>query len=333
MQTRRETQASISVSSRPEPIRAHHRPPCPLCPPGLLVLLFSTFLLAASNATARAGNLVLNYQISQWTGWTDKDGKINTIGGNVQSMNFTDGTKNGRTYTVSLAPAEPLYEGTPSNQNTIPFYQKVLSAAFGATSAFNYVGGFTGQNEFNVQSYSAFGSDGGKFGAGLYVVYNPDKGDPPINGDLHWIQVVWNNAATDQSGTSYTPGKVANFVDNDGAANPYYGGVGGKTTINGNPIFNFYDRPARTSPELASYNFKTPIEWRAEDFLVVDTNKLNANNQEMFDVYGGIYWGWNVELQSTPEPSSLVLAAPGALLALALFVRRSAGLPERSASG
>jgi hypothetical protein len=65
MQTRRETQASISVSSRPEPIRAHHRPPCPLCPPGLLVLLFSTFLLAASNATARAGNLVLNYQISQ----------------------------------------------------------------------------------------------------------------------------------------------------------------------------------------------------------------------------------------------------------------------------
>jgi hypothetical protein len=55
---------------------------------------------------------------------------------------------------------------------------------------------------------------------------------------------------------------------------------------------------------------------------LVDTNKLNANNQEMFDVHGGIYWGWNVELQSTSEPSSLVLACRGDLLALALFIRQ-----------
>jgi hypothetical protein len=310
------------ISSSSEPICAGRSPAFPAWPPVRFVLLFSAFALAASTATARAGNIVLNYQKSQWTGWTDKDGKVNTLGGNVQSMNFTDGTNNGRTYTVSLAPVDPLYEGTPSNQNTIPYYQKVLSAEFGATSAFKYVGGFTGQNEFNVQSYSVFGSNGGKYGADLYVVYNPGKDDPQINGDLHWIQVVWTNAAKNPSGPSYTPGKVANFVDNDGAANPYYGGIGGKTTIDGNQIFNFYDRPSRTSPELASYNFNTPIEWRAEDFLVVDTNKLNADNQEIINVYGGIYWGWNVTLQGTPEPSSLVLATPAALLALALFVRR-----------
>jgi len=332
--------ADPTALRRPGAIPARERRGRRMRPPGLVALLLVPCALAASTATTRAGNIVFNYQPSQWTGGTDNDGKeIDTVGGHVESENFTDGTNNGRTYTVSLAPVEPLYEGTPSNQQTIPYFQKVLQASFGADSAFNYVGGFTGQNEFNVQSYSVSASNGGRYGSDLYVLYNPGKGDPPINGDAHWIQVVWNNVAV--NGQSYTPGKVANFVDNEGAANPYYHGIGGRNRINGNLVFNFYDHPQRTSPELASYNFKTPIEWRAEDFLVVDTNMLNAKNQEIINVYGGIYWGWNVTLESTPEPSSLVLAVTGALSAAALFGRRrcrarrargAAGLPAVAAA-
>jgi hypothetical protein len=293
-----------------------------LRPTAMVAFAILPCVLAAYSGASRADSIVLNYQKSQWTGWTDKDGNINTIGGHDESQDFTDGTKDGRTYTISLTPADPIYMGTPSNGQTLPFYQKVLTMAFGAGAAFNYVGGFTGENEFNVQSYSAFASNGGKFGADMYVVYNPGKGDPAINADAHWIQVVWTNAATTMNGQSYTPGKVANFVDNGGSANPYYGGVGGTTTIAKQQVFNFYDRPTRTSAELATYNFKTSLEWTAENFLVVDTNKLNSKDQEIINVYGGFSWGWQVTLQSTPEPSSLVLVGTGAVFIAVVFARR-----------
>jgi hypothetical protein len=298
-----------------------------LAPTVLVALLFLPCALAGWTSASRADSIVLNYQKTQWTGWTDKGGNINTIGGHEESQNFTDGTNDGRTYTVSLAPADPIYMGTPSNDKTVPYYQKVLNAAFGASCAFNYVGGFKGENEFNVQSYSAFASDGGKFGADLYVVYNPGTGDPAINGDAHWIQVIWNNVAPKMNGQSYTPGMVSNIVDNDGAANPYYGGVGGITTINKQQVFNFYDRPTRTSAELAAYNFASPLEWTAENFLVVDTNKLNDKDQEIINVYGGFSWGWQVTLQAAPEPSSLVLVGTGAIFVARLFV------PQRRRGG
>jgi hypothetical protein len=315
---------SVRLAATPRVLAtsARERPRRRLRPTGLVALFFLPCALAGWTAASRADHIVLNYQKSQWTGWTDKNGNINTIGGHDESQDFTDGTKDGRTYTISLAPADPIYMGTPSNGTTLPFYQKVLTAAFAANSAFNYVGGFPGENEFNVQSYSAFASNGGRYGADMYVVYNPGAGDPAINGDAHWIQVIWNNVAPTMNGQSYTPGKVSNIVDNDGAANPYYGGVGGTTTINKQQVFNFYDRPARTSAELAAYNFKTPLEWTAENFLVVDTNKLNAKGQEIINVYGGFSWGWQVTLQSTPEPNSLVLVATGAVFAAVLFVRR-----------
>jgi hypothetical protein len=174
----------------------------------------------------------------------------------------------------------------------------------------NYVGGFAGQNEFNVQSYSVFASNGGQSGADLYVVYNPDNGDPAIGKNLHWVQVIWNNWSSTPP-TENTTGKIENIVDNGGAGNPYYDtlGTAGTTTINGNQVFNFYDRPGRPSDELAAYNFATPIQWMAEDFLVADTGKQKANGAEILNVYGGIEYGWQVTL--LPEPSSLVLALLG----------------------
>jgi hypothetical protein len=60
------------------------------------------------------------------------------------------------------------------------------------------VGGLTGYDEFNVQSYSVFvreptaDSPDTGFGGGVYVVYEPDTrhGDPGIHDTLQWIQVA-----------------------------------------------------------------------------------------------------------------------------------------------
>jgi hypothetical protein len=292
------------------------------------VCLIAAVALAGWPTIGRAGNLMVNYQASETIGW----GAIKTVVSDPRSPQaFTDGTNDGRTYQISLLPfgqdakvPDPVYENKPAN-TTINF-DKVLTKGFGAGYAFNYVGGFTGQNEFNIQSYSVFASNGGGIGADFYVVYNPGKGDPVINGNLHWIQVVQDNWAQGQGNTT---GKGENLVDRPGgAASPYYdtqvkGGIvpAGITKIDGNQVFNFYDNVGRPSAELAEYKFQKPIEWMAEDFLVSDTGKRNDKNQEIVDVYGGIEWGWQVTLKAggAPEPTSFVLAAMGIPVALVLF--------------
>jgi hypothetical protein len=279
--------------------------------------------LALSTIATRAANMVLNYQASQWTGWQAPGNvNINTLGGNTSPLNFNDGTADGLTYQISLLPfgqaanpPDPVYEGAPANA-TIN-YKNTLNGAFGAVDAFNYVGGFAAANEFNVQSYSVSANNGGQVGADLYTVYNPGAGDPPINANLHWIQVFWNNWSS--VGAGNTTGIIQNSVDNGGAANPYYDtkGAAGSTTIGGKQVFNFYDFPQRPSAELAGYNFNNgPIQWMAEDFLVADTGQQTVAGLEKINIYGGLEWGWQVTL--VPEPSSLALAAIGGLFALVI---------------
>jgi hypothetical protein len=255
--------------------------------------------------------MVLNYQASQPTGW----GQM-TLGDHTTPLTFNDGTGNGRTYQISTLPfgqvaakPDPVYENQPTKA-TINF-TTTFNAAFGASYVLVNQGGFAGQNEFNVQSYSVFANNGGQVGEDIYIFYSPDKGDPPINANLHWIQVIWNNWSSTPPDKN-TTGVVENIVDNGGAAVPYYDsplgkGAAGITTINGAQVFNFYDKPGRPSSELAAYGFATPIQWMAEDFLVVDTGMKNGDNKEILNVFGGIEYGWQV----VPEPSSMVLVVLG----------------------
>ncbi len=284
---------------------------------GLGLIVAAGLLLPGGSA--RAQHMTLDYKPSQNTGH-----RYLTLGNNTSPLTFNDGTKDGRTYKISIIPFDgknpksPVYEDSPANA-TID-YKNVLNKAFGAKDTFNYGTAFDKTNEFSVQSYSVGGSNGGEIGEDMYIVYNPTGSDPTNNpaGSLHWIQVIWNNWAD-----AAKPGTVANMVDNGGAANPFYDskGAAGSTTINGKPVFNFYDIPRRSSSALATYNFAKPIQWMAEDFLVYDTgNKVGG--KEVINVYGGIEYGWQVTLQSVPEPSSVVLGGLGMACAVAISIRQ-----------
>lgn len=296
-----------------------------------LALIFSAGLLLAPAGSARAQHMTLDYKASQATGYQSNGNPINTIGNNTSPLTFNDGTKDGRTYKIGIIPFDktnpksPVYEDKPTNA-TIN-YMNVLNKTFGADYSFNYGTSFDKTNEFSVQSYSVFASSGGSIGEDMYIVYNP-TGKDPTNvpaGSLHWVQVIQDNW-----NITGKAGDTENIVDS-AANSPFYDSdsAAGSTTINGKSVFNFYDRPTRNSPGLASYNFAKPIQWMAEDFLVYDTGK-KSGGKEVINVYGGIEYGWQVTLQSVPEPSSVVLGGLGLAGAVAFSIRqrRRAGRPS-----
>jgi hypothetical protein len=292
-----------------------------------IATLFVGSALAVQGTLARADHIVLNYQPSQKTGYPKPF--TDTLGGHTKTKQFTDGTKGSRNYTISLDPVDPVYEATPVNKNID--YKNILNKAFGKSYEFVYKNGLTGKDEFNVQSYSVFASNGKEVGEDIYVIYNPSKGDvndPPIDKKLHWIQVIWDNWSATQG-----VGKVENIVD-AGKSNPFFDsppGTAGITKVNDKVIFNFYDQPQGPSPDLAAYNFKTPIQWMAEDFLVYDTGKKNNDKKEIIDMFGGIFYGWEVTAAS-PEPSSLVLAGSGVSFVAVLWCRRKRYAPRTCAA-
>jgi hypothetical protein len=243
-------------------------------------------------------HLVANYQPSQPTGWgpqgpeTLRDGVGVTIGGHTASVSFTF---QGTPYQVSLLrfdqpgnSPDPIYEPVPSDP-AVSFHA-TLEKAYGAYYSFRYTGGFTGQNEISVQSYNAraveptTGSPATAFGAELYFVYQPDlwAGDPPLCGDLQWIQVV---------NTRSTLGPGGSMVDNPGQANPYY--LGALTSIYGRQLCNFFDGPLTGSAGKGQTTLR--LRQTFETFLVQDNGIKDAAGKGIINIYGGVKWGWQVQ--------------------------------------
>jgi hypothetical protein len=243
-------------------------------------------------------HLVASYQPSQPTGWgpqgpgTVRNGVGVTLGGHTTSTSFTF---QGTPYQVSLlrfgqpgnSPG-PVYEAVPSDPRVR--FQSTLEKAYGAYYSFRYTGGFTGENEINVQSYNAraieptASSPAAGYGAELYFVYEPDlrAGDPPISEDLQWIQVFYDH----HRGTP-----AVRMVDNPGQANPYY--LGAQTSIYGRRLCNFWDGPLTVF--AGTGNAQVAGLRIFETFLVQDTGIKDAAGKGIINIYGGVKWGWQVQ--------------------------------------
>jgi hypothetical protein len=245
-------------------------------------------LTAAGSSPAGAAapdqHLVLNYLPSQPHGWPGGQDAVGmTLGGHTTSNDFSYA---GKAYRISLYPSDPIYRAVP--QDPVLDYRRVLNDAFGAYYAFHYLGGFKGRNEFNIQSYGVFVEEPTEarpetiFGGGPYVVYDPDlrRGDPPIQEDLHWIQVPAF------LGTASWPSSV----DNSGRANPFYD-LGGLISIFGNETFNFQDvsRVGGTGGPTLDVRFV------AETFLAQDTGRKDSSGRCVVKIFGGFTWGWQVQ--------------------------------------
>lgn len=233
---------------------------------------------SAPQATGEpSGRLVLDYQPSQPTGWPKEpeDTTVGvTIGGHTPSVGFTFADT---AYTVSLlsfgqpgTSPDPIFEDVPADP-TIQF-SNTLASAFDPYYSFTYKGDSPEWGAFSVQSYSVFvqepnqSSPALNYGAELYVVYlpGPSLSDPVIRKSLQWIQVVTNSVAT--------------FVDDSGRANPFYI-WGGLTSIYGNQVVNFDDRPQATAAPGSMGAL--PNLFMAELFLVEDAGIKDGTGKDV----------------------------------------------------
>lgn len=260
-------------------------------------------LRTAQPRLASADHLVVDYRPSQPTGW----GGV-TIGGHVASVPFT---VQGNPYEISLlafgqpgSAPDPVYEPEPSDP-TIDF-TRTLQKAWGAYYSFRYRGGFRGRSKLIAQSYNVqareptptqpaaasahptstppIGTGAGvSYGGDLFIRYDPDpaSSDPPVNDDLQWIQVL------------HAQGR--SFVDGPGRANPYYFGAG-LTSVYGEPVCSFYDRPGTGVGSGVAGKGPITIDDQEmfETFLVHDTGRSDWLGKGIIDVYGGVKWGWQV---------------------------------------
>ncbi|MDX3226796.1 hypothetical protein [Streptomyces sp. ME19-01-6] len=243
-----------------------------------------------ATAPRSASHLVLDYRPSQATGWPPHPGKATgTIGGHIATQDFTF---NGTRYRISLLPfgqdsdaPDPVYEDVPAD--TAIAFEQTLADAFGDFYAFRYQGGFPGEGEFRVQSYSVTAGEptaeqpGTSFGGGVYVVYDPDvrRGDPGIQDSIQWIQVVRS------SGFDSRPSEV----DNLHRANPF-SMDGGLTSVNGTQVCNFHDEAVFS----LDGNFSLEGEFMAEVFLAQDTGRKDTSGRGIVKIFGGLKWGWQV---------------------------------------
>jgi len=238
------------------------------------------FTRKAGSAAGHPGShLVLNYQPSQPTGWGF--GFTPSVGGHTVAREFTF---QGTGYRISLILADPVYEDTPADP-AVKFRQ-TLADSFGAYYSFRYHGGFTGRNEFSVESNNVWVNEQGPgilYGADLYVVYHPGHGDPHIRSNLQWIQVIrWPQGPP--------PGLS---VDNFGRASPFYI-AGGLTSINGDQVVTFADIPQK-GVGLGGGGVILSDHFLTEIFLVQDTGIKNAAGKDIVNVFGGLKYGWQVK--------------------------------------
>jgi hypothetical protein len=232
---------------------------------------------SGSAAGHRGSHLVLNYRPSQPTGWGE--GFTPSVGGHTTARDFT---VQGIMYRISLILPDPVYEDIPSDP-TVKF-QQTLAASFGAYYSFRYQGGFTGRNEFSVESNNVWVNQQGPgimYGADLYLVYHPGRGDPGIHSNLQWIQVIdWPQGPP--------PGRS---VDNNFRASPFYI-AGGLTSINGNQAVTFADIPQAGG---APGNATLSDHFLTEIFLAQDTGIKDAAGKDIVNVFGGLKYGWHVQ--------------------------------------
>jgi hypothetical protein len=235
----------------------------------------------------QATGLILDYQPRQITGWGGF-----TLGGHVADYEFT---YQDAAYTVSLVPfgqpgdsPDPVYEDVPADP-TIKFRQ-TLAQAWGACYSFRYLGG---GGAFSVQSYNVTAPTSTpsavRFGSELYLVYQPGRArHPAIDDELRLIQVVCSNSGGAGSA-------LASVVDNNGRANPFYGGGGGLISVNGNVSVSFYDRPGHGMGGGKGPVSLAPWSWMAEVFLAQDTGAKDPAGKDIVNIFGGVKWGWQVQ--------------------------------------
>lgn len=224
-------------------------------------------------------HLTLNYRPSQPTGWGQ--GFTPTIGGHSTAKEFTF---QDTAYRISLILADPVYEDIPCDP--MVKFRRTLADSFGAYYSFRYRGGFTARDEFSVESYNVWVSQDGPgilYGADIFVVYDPGHGDPGVQDNLQWIQVInWPQGPP--------PGLS---VDTAGRANPFYI-AGGLTSINGNQMVTFADIPQQgvAGASLSDY-------FLSEVFLARDTGVRDATGKDIVEIFGGLKYGWQVERAGT----------------------------------
>jgi hypothetical protein len=241
----------------------------------------------------QATHLVLDYRLSQPTGWPGLSPADvgRTIGGHHSSTQFELA---GRRYRIALLAfgqstnsPDPVYESVPDDTTTS--FRRTLERKFGAYYSFRWRGGLKGQREFRVQCYSVFAKPQQVgFGAELYVVYDPDvhAGDPPGDAQLGWIQVArWSGAGASSP---------ASFVDDSSRPNPFFM-TGGLVSIFGTRVVNFDDMVVAPSSQGPGSNRVLPVGYLAEAFLARDTLTKNAAGKDVIEIYAGIKYGWQLQ--------------------------------------
>jgi hypothetical protein len=244
--------------------------------------------------------LTLDYRPSQPTGWVDFE-KPRTLGGHTTARDFALG---GRSYRISLLPSgqpgnglDPVYEDAPADPALR--FRETLDAAFGAHYAFRFQGGVPGRAGFSVQSYSVCAyepteTEPLRFGADLYVVYDPAPRRGGPGGAMRWIQV--SASAGNVPGPGGGGGSGAGpRVDNTGLGNPFHR-FGGATSVYGQQVGNFsygivipyLQPPGQGDPGALSFRFA------AESFLAQETGRKDVAGRAVVDVFGGLRHGWQL---------------------------------------
>jgi hypothetical protein len=203
---------------------------------------------------------------------------FNVPGTNEQSAG---GSNSG--YVVDLGPTEPTEASSFSAAQ-----MNALAAAFPGWTFNPVVGQTLADNSILISDYNAlegrrFDQDTGNlipapvWGADVGVQYDAyeDSGDPYNN--VHWIQI-----ATTDSPVGNAQANVP-FVDNGGAATPYYDDTGAADDS------SFIDNPRRTLGD-------DPVDWSATTLIVEQTA---ANTVELWQ---GFNWGWSGTLPAVQSP-------------------------------
>lgn len=202
---------------------------------------------------------------------------------------------------VRLSPVEPI-----ELSSFTPSYLAVLTEAYAAPD-WVFIVAVTplSAGSLQVRTYDARHDKVSvlhRVGAQFHVEYVPGADDPTSN--IHWIQVVWNNAKLpDPNGQNV--GTIDFSVDNPFAtSSPYYDDGGAANDR------HFYDLSRR-------FDIGQDLIWSAQLMLVQGPP---AGSTGTVTLLGGVAWGW--QTVSVPEPASLLLAAMGFAGALWSFRSR-----------
>lgn len=239
---------------------------------------------------------------------------LNFVGGTPTSSGVYDAQDNydptgGKTIGVAKTkPAKVEYIKTFSLE-----YYNILESEYKVADGWSYatrVADLT-DDSLLVRTYDVNGAPG-HVGVEFHLEYIAGQGDPTQN--LHWIQVIKDNHAIDDSNNDQGHGTAEAEVDNPyslNARSPYYddGGAAVFSATGG----DFYDFPGRLDDDKNH-------DWVAELMLVTGPGLVgNSANPGLITFLGGVRWGW--ENTAVPEPATMVLLAGGAM---ALLHRRRA---------